>query len=90
MIDQLINFYEQIKKTVTIFKEKFMSFLETDKDYRKKIRGKKLRKQLKDKIFRENKAKINRDIKKVTESMNIITMKVLVINTKNLFQSKNT
>ena len=59
-----------------------MSFLETDKDYRKKIRGKKLRKQLKDKIFRENKAKINRDIKKVTESMNIITMKVLVINTK--------
>ena len=67
-----------------------MSFLETDKDYRKKIRGKKLRKQLKDKIFRENKAKINRDIKKVTESMNIITMKVLVINTKNLFQSKNT
>ena len=67
-----------------------MSFLETDKDYWKKIRGKKLRKQLKDKIFRENKAKINRDIKKVTESMNIITMKVLVINTKNLFQSKNT
>ena len=67
-----------------------MSFLETDKDYRKKIRGKKLRKQLKDKIFRENKAKINRDIQKVTESMNIITMKVLVINTKNLFQSKNT
>ena len=67
-----------------------MSFLETDKDYRKKIRGKKLRKQLKDKIFRENKAKINRDIKKVTESMNIITMEVLVINTKNLFQSKNT
>ena len=59
-----------------------MSFLETDKDYWKKIRGKKLRKQLKDKIFRENKAKINRDIKKVTESMNIITMKVLVINTK--------
>ena len=67
-----------------------MSFLETDKYSRKKIRGKKLRKQLKDKIFRENKAKINRDIKKVTESMNIITMKVLVINTKNLFQSKNT
>ena len=39
-----------------------MSFFETDKDYSKKVRGKKLRKQLEEKAIRQMKARINRDI----------------------------
>ena len=40
-----------------------MSFLETDKYYIKKLRGKKSRKQLEDKVIRQFKARINRTTK---------------------------
>ena len=44
-----------------------MSFLETDKNYSKKLRRKKSRKQLEDKVIRQFKARINR-VTKIIES----------------------
>lgn len=45
-----------------------MSFLEIDKNYSKSLRGKKSRRQLENKAIRQFKARINRDIRKITES----------------------
>ena len=45
-----------------------MSFFETDKDYSKKLRGKKSRQQLEDKAIRKIKARININIRKIIES----------------------
>ena len=44
-----------------------MSFLETDKFYIKKLRGKKSRKRLEDKVIKPFKARINR-VTKIIES----------------------
>ena len=67
--DRLIKFFsEKIKKTANIAKDNFMSFLETDKDYSKKLRGKISRKELEDKSIKQMETRINRDISKNIES----------------------
>ena len=45
-----------------------MSFFKPDKYYSKRIRGKKSRKQLEEKITKQIKARINRDIRTINES----------------------
>ena len=50
------------KKTIKIVKDKSMSFLKTNNEYSKKLRGKKSRKWLEDKSTRQIKAKINREL----------------------------
>ena len=49
-----------------------LSFLRTEKDYSKQTCGKKSRKQLEDKIIRQIKARINKDIRRIIESEKII------------------
>ena len=67
--DQIINyFYEPMKKTVDIVKDKVMSFYKKrTKIIAKKYVEKKCRKQLEDKIIRHTKVRINRDIRKIIE-----------------------
>ena len=55
-------------KTADIVKNTFMSFPKTDQDYSKKLHEKKSRKQLKDKITRQIKARINICIRNIIES----------------------
>ena len=66
---RLINcFYELIKKTTDIVKDKIINFFETDKDYSKKLRGQKSRKQWEDKVITQIKTTKNRGISKIIES----------------------
>ena len=52
-----------------------MSFLETDKYYIKKLRGKKSRKQLEDKVIKQFKARINRTTKIIESQKKILTIR---------------
>ena len=61
--DWLINyFYEKIKKTVDILRDKFMSFLETDNDYIKKYAERNRENISEDKAIGLIKARLNGDI----------------------------